>query len=77
MNGWTQSRVRGFRNTHGIAMLPGTLADALKALDADKVVRGALGDHVYHALRDAKAAEYERYRRAVHPWEYAQYLRMF
>ncbi len=66
-----------YRNTHGIAMLPGTLADALKALDADKVVRGALGDHVYHALRDAKAAEYERYRRAVHPWEYAQYLRMF
>ncbi len=32
---------------------------------------------VYHAFRDAKLAEYERYRRAVHPWEHAAYLRAF
>jgi glutamine synthetase len=40
-------------------------------------VRGALGDHIYHAFRDAKTAEYERYRRAVHPWEREAYLRVY
>ncbi len=41
------------------------------------VMRGALGDHIYHAFRDAKLAEFERYRRVVHPWEHEQYLRTF
>ena len=41
------------------------------------IVRGALGDHLYHAFRDAKLAEYERYRRAVHPWERDMYLRQY
>ena len=50
---------------------------AIAALDEDLVIRGALGDHIYHAFRDAKLAEYERYRRAVHPWERAEYLRVF
>jgi glutamine synthetase len=40
-------------------------------------VRGALGDHVFHAFRDAKVAEYESYRRAVHPWEREAYLRVY
>jgi glutamine synthetase len=66
-----------FRTEHGIAMLPRSLRQAITALDADLVVRGALGDHIYHAFRDAKLAEYERYRRAVHPWEREEYLRTF
>jgi len=41
------------------------------------VIGGALGDHIYHAFRDAKLAEYERYRKAVHPWEHDAYLRTF
>ena len=36
-----------------------------------------LGDHLYHAFRDAKLEEYERYRRAVHPWERDQYLKLY
>ena len=52
-----------------------SLRQAIGELDADPVVRAALGDHMYHAFRDAKLAEYERYRRAVHPWEREQYLR--
>ena len=43
----------------------------------DAVVRGSLGDHLYHAFRDAKLAEYESYRRAVHPWERDRYLRLY
>jgi glutamine synthetase len=66
-----------FRAEHGIRMLPKSLRQAIAALDEDVVIRGALGDHIYHAFRDAKLAEYERYRRAVHPWEREAYLRTF
>jgi glutamine synthetase len=66
-----------FRKEHGIRTLPKSLAEAIDALDGDLVMRGALGDHIYHAFRDAKLAEFERYRRAVHPWELEQYLRTF
>ena len=66
-----------FRETHGIRTLPKSLRQAISALDGDLVIRGALGDHIYHAFRDAKLAEYERYRRAVHPWEHTAYLRTF
>ena len=66
-----------FRTEHAIKMLPRSLRQAITALDEDLVIRGALGDHIYHAFRDAKMAEYERYRRAVHPWERAEYLRVF
>jgi glutamine synthetase len=60
-----------------IRTLPRSLQEALEELDKDVVVRGALGDHIYHAFRDAKTAEYERYRRVVHPWERDAYLRIF
>jgi glutamine synthetase len=60
-----------------IRTLPKSLRQALVELDADPVIRGALGDHIYHAFRDAKTAEYERYRRAVHPWERDAYLRVY
>jgi glutamine synthetase len=66
-----------YRTEHGIQTLPKSLRQAISALDADPVVRGALGDHIYHAFRDAKLAEYERYRRAVHAWEHNEYLRTF
>jgi glutamine synthetase len=62
---------------HGIRTLPHSLGEAIEALDRDLVMRGALGDHIYHAFRDAKLAEFERYRLAVHPWEIDAYLRTF
>ena len=61
----------------GIRTLPKSLRQAITELDADAVVRSSLGDHLYHAFRDAKLEEYERYRRAVHPWEREQYLRLY
>jgi glutamine synthetase len=61
----------------GIRTLPKSLRQAITELDSDTVVRAALGDHVYHAFRDAKLAEYERYRRAVHAWEHRAYLRLY
>lgn len=65
------------RRERGVGTLPKSLRQAITELDADPVVRAALGDHVYHAFRDAKLAEYERYRRAVHPWEHRAYLRLY
>ena len=65
------------RERRRIRTLPKSLRQALLELDRDLVVRGALGDHIYHAFRDAKFAEYETYRRAVHPWERAAYLRVY
>ncbi|HET9393186.1 MAG TPA: glutamine synthetase family protein [Candidatus Rubrimentiphilum sp.] len=65
------------RHERGIGTLPKSLRQAIAELDEDPVVRAALGDHIYHAFRDAKLAEYERYRRAVHPWEHRAYLRLY
>jgi glutamine synthetase len=65
------------RDRRRIRTLPKSLRQALLELDTDPVVRGALGDHIYHAFRDAKFAEYESYRRAVHPWERDAYLRVY
>lgn len=65
------------RRERGIRALPKSLRQAIAELDGDSVVRAALGDHVYHAFRDAKLAEYERYRRAVHLWERRAYLRLY
>ncbi|GAC1357018.1 MAG: type I glutamate--ammonia ligase [Vulcanimicrobiaceae bacterium] len=65
------------RRERDIRTLPKSLRQAITELDSDAVVRKALGDHIYHAFRDAKLAEYERYRRAVHPWEHQAYLRIY
>jgi glutamine synthetase len=65
------------RREFGIGVLPKSLRQAIDELDRDAVVRASLGDHIYHAFREAKLAEYERYRRAVHPWERERYLRLY
>jgi glutamine synthetase len=65
------------RRERGIGTLPKSLRQAIVELDNDPVVRAALGDHLYHAFRDAKLEEYEQYRRAVHAWEHRTYLRLY
>lgn len=65
------------RRERGIGTLPKSLRQAIVELDGDAGVRASLGDHLYHAFRDAKLMEYERYRRAVHPWEREMYLRLY
>jgi glutamine synthetase len=65
------------RRERGIVTLPKSLRQAISELDEDATVRSALGDHIYHAFRDAKLTEYEQYRRAVHPWEHRAYLRLY
>lgn len=77
LSGSTYDLSERARNERRIRLLPKSLRQAIVELDTDPIVRGALGDHIYHAFRDAKLAEYERYRRAVHPWERESYLRIY
>lgn len=62
------------RRKHKIKELPGTLREALEALRKDKVVREALGEHVFSHFVDSKTVEFEDYRITVHDWELDQYL---
>jgi len=77
LTGSTYDLTERERRERGIGTLPKSLRQAIAELDADPIARAALGDHLYHAFRDAKLAEYERYRRAVHPWEREMYLRQY
>ncbi len=61
----------------GIRELPGTLGEALDELEADEVIRDALGDHVFGHYVEAKRAEWDEYRTQVSDWEVARYLDQF
>jgi glutamine synthetase len=58
----------------GIGLLPGTLNDALVALSDNKVVKDALGEHVFNVFHRARQAEWEEYRLQVSDWERDRYL---
>ena len=62
------------RKDMGIAELPGSLAEALRELDADEVLKDALGSTLYEAFWRAKWAEIEEYRMKVTDWEVGRYL---
>ncbi|OIQ12973.1 type I glutamate--ammonia ligase [Neomoorella thermoacetica] len=61
----------------GIGVLPGSLEEALAALEQDEVIREALGPHIYERLTLAQKMECEEYRTRVHQWEIDQYLTKF
>jgi glutamine synthetase len=56
--------------------LPGTLGDALEALEQDDTIRNALGDRAYQVFCRAKLAEWDEYRIQVTDWERERYLHM-
>ncbi|SFR15596.1 type I glutamate--ammonia ligase [Desulfoscipio geothermicus] len=61
----------------GIGSLPASLQEAFAELAKDEVVRGALGDHIYEKLTEAKQTEWNSFRMQVHQWEIDRYLTMF
>ena len=61
----------------GIESLPGDLKQALEFLSQDKVIRQALGEHIYHRFMEAKMREYDSYHLAVHQWELDRYLETY
>ncbi|NMP22102.1 glutamine synthetase family protein [Sulfobacillus harzensis] len=65
------------RRELGIERLPEDLEEALDALEGDRVVWDALGDHIAQRFIEAKRLEWDVYRHEVHQWELDQYLRMY
>jgi len=62
------------REEWGIASLPGSLAEAIQALEQDAVILDALGPHVASRYLEAKKIEWEVYRTQITPWELQEYL---
>ena len=57
-----------------IAELPGSLADAIRELEADQVLQEVLGPMIFETYTRAKWAEVEEYRMSVTDWEVERYL---
>jgi len=64
------------RVTLKIPELPGSLSEAMRELDADAVLKEALGPVTYDAFARAKWAEIDEYRTRVSDWEVERYLEL-
>ncbi len=60
--------------TSGIRRLPGTLVEAVEAMERSELVADALGEHVFEWFIRNKRSEWEQYCREVTPYELARYL---
>jgi glutamine synthetase len=58
----------------GITSLPHDLIKALDALEADAVMREALGEHIFSEYIRLKRGEWAEYNEQVHKWEIDQYM---
>jgi len=65
------------RKALGIRTLPANLNEALCALEDDKVIRDALGEHVFSNFLRLGKLEWEAYNMYVHPWEIDRYINLF
>jgi glutamine synthetase len=54
--------------------LPENLGAALLELERSRVVRAALGEHIFDHFMEAKRTEWAEYGAEVHPWELRRYL---
>jgi glutamine synthetase len=63
-----------WRKQHAVRELPGSLDEALDALEADKVIRSVFSQHTLEHYIASKRAEIAEYRQQVHHWELASYL---
>jgi glutamine synthetase len=64
----------GERRALGIAPLPGSLSDAIQALESSELMAETLGEHVFDFFLRNKRAEWESYRQQVTPFELTRYL---
>ncbi|MDM7940735.1 MAG: type I glutamate--ammonia ligase [Methanothrix sp.] len=65
------------RRSMGIKTLPANLKEALDYLEGDKVIRSALGEHVFENAMRLGRLEWEAYNTYVHPWEVERYINLF
>ena len=65
------------RAARGIASLPGTLREALTAMEEDELVMRTLGPHVADKYIHGKKTEWEEYSTRVSSWEVDRYLLLY
>ncbi|MDE7019707.1 MAG: type I glutamate--ammonia ligase [Lachnospiraceae bacterium] len=65
------------RKSCGIEEIPGTLIEAIHAMEADGFIKDVLGTHTYTKYIDGKKEEWNRYRSQVTEWEIKAYLNNF
>ena len=53
------------------------LREALESLEKDKVIRDALGNHIYERFVEAKEEEWQESLAHVSPWEIERYLSVY
>ena len=62
------------RNKRGIRTLPASLSEAIQLTEKSKLVREALGEHVFNAFITNKKIEWDLYRTQVTGYEISRYL---
>ena len=62
------------RKAHGIDSLPGSLEEAIHAMEADQLILDTLGEHVVANYLDGKRREWDEYRTRVSSWEREKYI---
>jgi glutamine synthetase len=62
------------RVRRGIAMLPGSLGEAIALAEGSKLLRRALGEHVFQSFLTNKKIEYDTFRKTLTDYELRTYL---
>ena len=62
------------RDRQGIGTLPGSLWEAIQLAEKSELLRGALGDRLFHSFIRNKKIEWEAYRAQVTDYEIKRYL---
>lgn len=65
------------RDALGVKNLPGSLKEAIDAMEADGLAKKVLGDHAYKAYVTSKKAEWDSFRMFVSQWEIDNYLAVY
>ena len=65
------------RSRRGLEMLPGSLGEALQALQGDQLVEATLGSHILDRFVEAKTSEWQEYTTHVTGWELERYLPIY
>lgn len=62
------------RERRGIKQLPGSLLEAIQLTEKSKLVKEALGDHIFEHFIENKKLEWDRYRIQITSYELEKYL---
>jgi glutamine synthetase len=62
------------RKQHGIDSLPGSLQEAVQAMEKSELVKETLGDHIFQKFIENKNIEWDQYRLHVSQFELERYL---